>query len=297
MTDCYLIPLSPAGGIAYIGSARIAWELGVRFNLNKGFLQTEFYGASLLHSLILKAYNEFMRKMENVGLGELVSKGLIYYLGNAFSYIMSSKALTYLDLVYLTMFELTLLDDPALQLPVFNSEFTKAYISIIKPREVDRIVFIISPTVYGTLPLYGITKPITAFVKSYAENITIEFSKLKVLYQVLVGIYQKTSSIQCDIVRDKTSIVFYPNKTVSGLVLLKVRIPGRCIARCYLVSYGVMVKHNRVIFRGKVVIEGYRLNIVAYRGVFYVTGMSVPVDLVIGGRRVAKILFDPYGCS
>jgi len=282
--------LSPAAGIAYVGSARIAWELGILFHLENGFATVEFYGAAYLHFKLLQAYNEFMGKRDKVGLGEVVAYGIVDFMTDVFK---SKEAMRYMDLVLLTMFQLTLLGDPALQLPVFKDEYVKTNIKIIEPKKPDSILDIrkIAPIeeYKGTIPFYNPLRNATLTVYGVDGKIIVTLSRVVpgymwyYLYRVKPGI----TFIKGEIKNGVCDIIYPFSKEVSGLVLTKVIVPGRCEARLFLISFGVFVRTPTAVAGGPVVIEGYGLD-VALSG-------ARSADLMVAGRIVTKVAISPEG--
>ena len=286
------ILLSPAGGIAYIGSARVAFELGIVFNMDKGLVTVESYGASFLHLEILRAYNDLMSKKDSVGLAELVAQGITYYLRDV--YATGGKiAFGYTDLILLTIFQLTLLGDPALQLPVFEKEFIKTKITDIEPVKPDALINVKSLTYAdwykGTVPFFKPMEKSLIMILGSDGEIEVEVSRIFPGYSwwYLQKLKPKIVVLKGKIEKGVYNLTIVFNKTVSGLTLIKVRVPGRCEVRFHSISFGLLVRTREALAGGPVLIEGYGLDIAL--GGYYTA------DLMVAGRIITKVKIDPEG--
>ncbi len=268
--------LSPAGGIAYIGSSRIAYEYGIMFDVDKGSLTSEYYGAALLHEEIIKAYNDLSGRGLYTTLGEVVARGIVNYLVDAV--IGAGDSLG-------EVMKLELLGDPALTPPLFPGAYTGKRVYDIEPLNVD--VYI--PAYYvdyadGGIPFYKLIHP---------GNLTIEGSDGEYdLYMVRIigryGILRSCRGLFTDKLDVENGISHYVsifNESINGLLLLKITSPGWGEYRFVMGSSGVFIGPRENIAGGGIHIRAYGLDAIGIYSVdIYVAGMPVASVPVIEGN-------------
>jgi hypothetical protein len=170
--------MSDAAGIAYIGSARSAFEIGICFSLDEGLLNTEFYGATMMHTMILKAYNKFMGTRTSVSLGEVFSEGLKEYVSTVVPLFDPSI----LDYFYANIFMLNIIGDPGLQLPVYNSPFFDEQINNVSALNPDASIessylIQVGSLANGTIPVYEPLVNATIQINATSEKIGVKIVK------------------------------------------------------------------------------------------------------------------------
>ena len=273
------ILLSPAGGIAYIGSSRIAWEIQGPFLFSDGLVTNMYYGASLLHREIIASYNMYRVMGINTTLGEVVANGIAYYLVNTRWF--SGSSFDY-EIILSEIMKLSLLGDPFLALPVPNEKIEKA--AILKIDNINPVGYLDAEIIFsfgmGQVPLY---RPNSI---GRIQLLGMGTSDVGVVVNKIIGTpYSLTTHILVS--TNKTSIkngiglyeeFFTPMK--SGKVLIKFIIPGWGEARLLATSAGLIISPERVAMGGVVNILGYGLDLLGYVS---------SLDLYIGGRFISRV--------
>ncbi|MEM1849749.1 MAG: C25 family cysteine peptidase [Desulfurococcaceae archaeon] len=277
--------LSPAGGVAYVGSARIAWEYLGPFVFEDGVIYNYYYGATLLHRKIISTYNSYRMIGEKVSLGQVVAEGLARYL----SEVAVSGVIVYpedLDVIMSEVMKLSLLGDPALALPVPEKAVEKPWIRYIKG--VNPLSYLNAYTVFfigeGQVPLY---RPGIAGVMNISGGGTSEVTVVvNRIFGDSVGLYYhlpittESTSIQEGVGVYETLF----DRERSGKVLIKFCVPGWGEVRYLATSMGLAVSPERAKMGGLVSIEGFGLDILGY---------IYEVELVVAGRIVTRVPVDP----
>jgi len=274
--------MSNASGMAYIGSARSAFEIGVYFSLDEGLLDAEFYGVTLMHTMLLKAYNSFMGARANVSLGEVFAEGVKDYV-NTIIPLFGQEAM---DLVYANIFMLNLMGDPGLKLPVYDSPFSGEQISDANALDPDSMISSTYITqlgglTNGTIPLYRPLRNATIRVIGTGENVDAKIVQTYFSGPYLYG-YKTAAVAQESLVFGEANVTITTNKTLSGLLLFKVKVKG-VEARFYITSAGLTAQPAEVAPSSTINVEGFGLNL-------------IPADqavLTIGGWAVTSI-FTPF---
>ncbi len=273
------ILLSPAGGIAYIGSARIAFEILSPFFFSNGLITNMYYGASLLHREIIASYNMFRVMGINTTLGAVVANGIAYYLMNTMWFSGSPDMF---EVIISEVMKLSLLGDPFLSLPVPHEKIEKA--AILKVDNLNPVGYLDAQIIFalgkGQVPLY---KP-----GSIGKMLLLGIgtSNVKVIVNKIIGSpffleYYYLVSTNETTIKNGTSLyeeLFTPMK--SGKVLIKFIIPGWGEARLLVTSAGLIISPERVAMGGKVNILGYGLDLLGYVS---------SLDLYIGGRFISRV--------
>ncbi|MEM3695204.1 MAG: C25 family cysteine peptidase [Candidatus Bathyarchaeia archaeon] len=270
--------MSNAAGIAYIGSARSAFEVGIYFLFDEGLLNTEFYGATMLHTMILKAYNQLMGTRTNVSLGELFSEGLKEYV----STVVPLFDPTILDYVYANIFMLNIIGDPGLQLPVYENPFSNERIDDVNALDIDASVessyFIqVGGITNGTIPIFKSFREATIRVNATGEKLNVKVVKTYFSGPLLDG-YESAAAFETQIYNGEASITVTTNRTLNGLMLFKIKAKG-VEARFYVISAGLSAQYPNATPGSMIHVEIFGLNI-------------IPADeayLTIGGWGVAYI--------
>ena len=262
--------LSPAGGIAYIGSARVAYELffDPLFIVNNGLLLADYYGATYLHEQIIKAYSDLMGTGSSTTLGEVVARGIAYYLSNV--PIID-------DYVLGEAMKLSLLGDSALILPLFNESYTNQTLYSASAQNPD---IIMSPMVVdwyasGTMPFYKISTPGNISVAGGDGVYSVRVLRLIKGPYYLPG-YTSLIIDTMNVANYTGYYIIKFNKSVSGLILAKLGAPGWGEIRVIMGATGVYITPKYSIAGSNILIEGYGLDAV---------GASA-VDIVVAGRVI-----------
>lgn len=275
--------LSPAGGIAYIGSARIAWELLGPFVYDKGVSYNYFYGATLLHGEVIAAYNFYRLMGKPTTLGEVVATGITWYLADASS--IATIDPMYAELIISEVMKLSLLGSSALELPVPEAPVEKPWLGYAVA--LNALTHIGSEIVFkwsiGSMPFF---KPLEKALISLggggtAKVYVVETRIYSILDDLLFHVPVGVAETNITEGRGVYSTVFDAVK--SGKVLVKFIVPGWGELRFQVVSAGLVVAPEAVRIGGQISIQGYGLD-------------AFPVDtldLYVAGRWIARVPVDP----
>ena len=278
--ECVL--MSNASGIAYIGSARPAYEIGIYFPFDEGLLNAEFYGAALMHTLFIKAYNNLMGLQANVSLGEVFAKGLEDYVSTMVPLFESSGDKSLMDTVYSNIFMLNLMGDPGLKLPVYDGPFLNEQVTDVDAIDPD---FMIDSeylsqgwgATKGTIPFYKPLKNATMEISGVGEKVSVRIVQTYFSAMWLYG-YKTVAVTEEPFEFGKANVTVTTNQTISGLLLFKVKVKG-VEARFYMTSGGLTVEPTKATPSSTINVKGIGLNIVP----------AYSVSLTIGGWLVAHL--------
>ncbi|NPA97781.1 MAG: hypothetical protein GXO43_00220 [Crenarchaeota archaeon] len=280
--------LSSAGGIAYIGSARVAAELGVMFFIINGIEMVQYYGATYLHYNILKAYASLIGKTNETTLGYVVDKGILDYLTSVpvfDSYVLGE------------VFKLSLLGDSNLILPVWSKPAEKAYISVAKLYNYAAKLpaYLLAYFAEGYMPLYGITQKAIIGLTGTEDSVNVHNVKIVNSYGFLVdySLLNKTSIYIPASGTYNYTLTF--NKHVNGLVLVKFSLLGWGEVRVLLGALGIIVTPNTTGAGEPVYLGVYGMDLMGSRTVnIYVAGRLVIPDLPLSYGSVVWKFALPY---
>ena len=271
--------MSNASGIAYIGSARPAFEVGVYFPFDEGLLNAEFYGATLMHSMLIKAYNSFMGTRANVSLGEVFAKGVEDYVNTAIPLFESYNDEMLMDVLYANIFMLNLMGDSGLKLPVYDTPFYSEQIGDVNALDPDfmvdsELISGVWGATNGTIPFYKPMRNVTVQVIGTGENVSVKIVQTYMSELSLYG-YKIAAVTQEPFVSGKANVTITPSKILSGLLLFKIKVKG-VEARFYITSAGLIAQPATVTPGSAINVEGFGLNIIAaYDAVLTIGGWSV----------------------
>ncbi|WFO74725.1 hypothetical protein J4526_06500 [Desulfurococcaceae archaeon MEX13E-LK6-19] len=277
------ILLSPAGGVAYLGSARIAWELLGPFIYYYGVEYNYFYGTTLIHREIISAYNTHRFMGDEVTLGQVVAEGIIGYLAGT-GWIMDFGP-EYADIIMSVVMMLSLLGDPALELPVPTAVVEKPWLGLAYGyNAVDYVdADLVFPGDYGYIPFFKPAEPaIIALMGGGTTPVIVYENRIYSWYYYLD--YHRLVGFNVTGIQDGYGVyttVFDEMK--SGKVLIKFVVPGWGELRYQTLAAGVVVKPDRVVIGGLINIEGYGLD---------AFGTIDTVDIVVAGRTLASAPVD-----
>ncbi len=274
------ILMSPAGGIAYIGSARVAAELGVMFYLMDGIEYTFYYGATYLHYNILAAYSSLMGRTNETSLGYVVAQGITDYLASVPGtdpYVLGE------------VFKLTLLGDSNLILPVWSSPAEKTGISVARlGNYVSKLpAEITSYYARGYLPLYGISQKAWIYVVGGQNTATVTNVKLVNSYGFLYGLYVVNKTNIALPATGEYNYTMRFNDRVNGLVLVKFSLYGWGEVRVFLGAIGVLVQPSATGPGEPIIIKAYGMDLVGAR----------TVNIYVAGRLLVQNLQLTYGST
>lgn len=274
--------LSHAGGIAYIGSARIAWELtgpvGL-FNVINGTLTAQYYGATLLHEEILRAYNTL--GPNGTTLGEVYETGIMNYLVKAMGLYGNS---IFSAIVLSEAFKAELLGDPALVLPKLPSvKPVKASIYSMKALNFTTMMNITKiPLIVlgagGLMPIYKLTNSFRLLVSGVNGTYPFEVVRIYKYSPELLLSYNIVNKGLLNISNGMGIIKQDINENVSGLLLVNVYKEGWGMRKFVLGALGIRITPSRQIAGGLINMTGYGLDLFNIKY----------VDLVVVGRKVAS---------
>jgi len=282
--------MSQAGGIAYLGSARPAFELGIMFTLQEGMLKTSFYGATMLHLSIIKAYNSFLGTESTVSLGEVVAKGCEDFLETTIPTFENNS-----DFYLTNLFMLSLLGDPFLQLPTYSNEFSKATIEEATAchayDSIDMLKLFLCPFINGTAPFYKLPSSIKLEVKGNDTMVKVKAVQMYILW-LWAGWpsydgFKVVTEKSVPLINGKAEIEFTEAETLltSGLGLFKIKTNG-VEARFYIVSAGLTLQPKET-FPGSIInVKAYGLNL----------EMNTHI-LTVGGWNVSSIYVPTNGSA
>ncbi len=284
--------LSPAGGIAYIGSARIAWELegptGL-FDIVNGTLVAEYYGATLLHEEILRAYNSL--GPSGATLGEVYEKGIEDYIIKAMG--LYSKSIDS-AIVLSEAFKAELLGDPTLKLPKLPStRAVSAYISTVKPLNYTLMLNLTKLTSMpvliasgGTLPVYVSSSSFSLSLKGITNSYGYEFIRIYKMSPYMLAGYNTIGKNMINLKNGSGLFKAKLNSTASGLLLVEFYKEGWGMVKFLLGSMGVTISPKRQVAGGLINISAYGLDLF---NINY-------VDLTVVGRKIVSSLpVSPLG--
>ncbi|NPA98629.1 MAG: hypothetical protein GXO43_04550, partial [Crenarchaeota archaeon] len=282
------ILLSPAGGIAYVGSARVAAEIGIMFYLLNGVEQVIYYGATFLHYNILKAYGSLMGRTNETTLGYVVDKGILDYL---------SSTPTIDQYVLGEAFKLSLLGDSNLILPVWKSPAEETRLSVFKlGNYVARLPSsMISPYSQGYLPIYGFGQKAWMYLMGSQGTVSVVNCKIISYYGRLMDFYMVNKT---DISIPASGSYNYTlgfNNMLNGLILVKFGVFGWGEIRVFIGAVGVQVIPSVSGPGEPVTVKAYGLDLIGAREVnIYVAGRLLIPDLQLQYGSVDWKFALPY---
>ncbi len=275
--------LSNASGVAYIGSARIAWEILGPVELQQGLAVSHFYGATKLHVSILETYNFYRMIYPGMGvnatLADVVWGGIASYSSIVESLGMIAPYL--MEIGISEIFKLSLLGDPVLQLP--SMPYMQPY-QFVKFRVMNPEMYIDGEYVLlwwgtGTVPLclpyeeglfdiiltdytgLGSVTVEIRFIKPYPDVYGYGYLwgyKIVKVDSVTLSPLQIEYYPMYPLVRAVYSVIF--EKLLTGKLLVKIVIPHAGEVRLYVVAslgglmhalntsmYSVIEMHNETI--------------------------------------------------
>jgi len=270
------ILLSPAGGIAYIGSARIASELGMTFTIKNGTVQADSFGAVRLHLDIISSYTDLVGLKNETTLGELIALGISKYLAETSQFIDIKYSLSHIA----EIMKLSLLGDPALILKLPKKPSSAPRISLVElpTPELTIPAQVLYMLCEGDVPVY---KPYTtSTVNIYGDegDYYLRIYRIYGFPDMLYGYRQlKEEKITLDKV-NQYKITY--DELISGKILLKIGNDKWGEIRVVVSSAGVRVLPNKTIAGSSIVIEGFGLDIF---------GMYTRVDVIVAGRAITSV--------
>ncbi|HIQ03742.1 MAG TPA: hypothetical protein EYH40_04920, partial [Desulfurococcales archaeon] len=283
------ILMSPAGGVAYIGFSRIAWELGLKFKLYNGVFKPEFYGAAWLLSLLYRTYTEMSQLKNYTSLGEIASYTLLEYLKTAGEALRGR----YQSLMVLTVMEFTLLGDPTLRIPLFKppekiKNIEKAVLEKYRQLVSALIILAYPLFVEGEIPYYKAPIDVVeTSIASPAEKVRAYVIKiLQVRFSGSLMGLKVVDVKDVKVVDGKAQLTVRTSRDVSGFIVLRLKSEMGDL-RLYLVSYGLTVKPSDTAVGSPVFIEGYGLNVVF--------DSETPIALEYAGRFLTLVFIDREG--
>ncbi len=286
------ILLSRGAGIAYIGSARVAWELiPTAPTFIKGSINVVFRGASWIHAQFINAYNSFMGKTDRVGLGLVYALGLTKYFATTSP--LFKKGFEYVDIAFTTIFETVLLGDAALELPVFKEPYSTANVSSVEPLKYDALLDakVFSREFVGNISFYSIIHPGVTSITGTSDiyNITL----VRVFYYPGWGAlryYFTVCKTSVKAVKGKAIYNASFDRNASGLILMKVSA-GNIEYRFYLTAAGIKFKPAFAEPGTIIKLEGMGLDLIspAYYGIYR------SMYLYVAGRFIASVTPDDAG--
>jgi len=275
------ILLSGGGGIAYIGSSRVAWEIITPLVLDNGLASIKYYGAAWLHTLFVKEYNSYMGKSGWISLGQIISNSYVSYMASA----------GFGEIQLTTLFETGILGDPLLQMPIFPNRSSIEEIHEVKPLKYDEIIpiDIIVKGALGNVSFYGINRPALFEVEGVdgLGKVVIVRTYLYPYWGRLLG-YEIVSAIDLPLIKGIGNFSFYFNKSASSFMLLKVQV-GSIEARVYTTAAGVICTPEIVEEMGMVSIEAYGLDLIISP---YATRTA---NIYVAGRYISTTTIDETG--
>ncbi len=273
------ILLSPAGGIAYIGSARVAAEIFGPFIFIRGLMINMYYGATLLHREIISTYNMYRLMGINATLGSVVGEGIARYI-MATTWLKGMPKVS--DIIISEVMKLSLLGDPFLILPSVNKKQAKP--AILKIENENPIGYLKADIIFsfgtGEVPLYkpGIVGRLLLLGSGTGEVKVIENKIIGTTYSLIDYILITFNKTKITNGIGTYEDLFGPLR--SGKVLIKFCIPGWGEARFLATSAGLIVSPERVKMGGIVKILGYGLDLLGYVS---------SLELYIGGRFISRV--------
>ncbi|NPA99002.1 MAG: hypothetical protein GXO43_06440 [Crenarchaeota archaeon] len=282
------ILLSPAGGIAYIGSARVAAEIGVMFYLMNGVEHVIYYGATFVHYNILKAYGSLMGRTNETTLGYVVGQGITDYL---------TSTPTIDQYVLGEAFKLSLLGDSNLILPVWKSPAEETWLSVLKlGNYVARLPSgMISPYSQGYLPIYGFGQKAWIYLTGSQDTVSVVNCKLINIYGILMDFYLVNKTDISMPVSGTYNYTLGFNNMLNGLILVKFGVFGWDEIRVLIGAVGVQVIPSVTGPGEPVTLKAYGLDLIGARTVnIYVAGRLLIPDLQLQYGSVNWKFALPY---
>ncbi|NPA99477.1 MAG: hypothetical protein GXO43_08870, partial [Crenarchaeota archaeon] len=272
------ILLSPAGGIAYIGSARVAAELGIMFYIMNGIEMVQYFGATYLHYNILKAYAELMGKTNTTTLGYVVDTGILDYIASVpmvDTYVLGEA------------FKLALLGDSNLILPVWSQPAEKSYLTVkgLTNYVAELPASLIAYFARGYLPLYGITQKAIITLIGSQNSINVYDVKIVNSFGFLVD-YNIVNTTNVYIPASGAyNYTLSFNKYVNGLMLVKFSLPEWGEVRVLLGALGLIVVPDTVGAGEPVCLGVYGMDLMG----------SDTINVYVAGRLIIPSLPLSYG--
>jgi len=274
--------LSRAGGVAYLGSARIAWELlGPKglYRVVNGTLLAEYYGASFLHEEIIRAYNTL--GTSGATLGQVFATGLAMYAAKVLA--LYSQDPFDMAIALSEVFKATLLGDPAAKLPKLPTvKPGELRISSVEARGYKLMLNLTSTHLlayaYGSMPVYGVPSTIDLVLHGIPGVYGLRVFRVYKEYGTLSG-YKGVAAANITIPANGTGVFEAETGRVhSGLLLVVVVEPGRGIYRFIYGAVGVHMKPSSLIAGSLLTVEAYGLDLLNIRA----------ADLYVAGRLFAS---------
>ncbi len=277
--------LSPAAGVAYIGSARVAWEI-LAYEMSKGLLVVDYYGATRLHEDMLRAYASLAGKVENVSLGYVVAMGMLNYLKDVLPEIESYSEYIIVQTVF---FELSLLGDPTIVLPVPKPIAKAPKVISLEPKNYSVMI----STDYMEIPFYRypntIVYSIVAIPSTYRLKVVRVWTSPGILYYeeplwwpwltYLDIVYSESVDV-----KNVVDVEITPSVNVSGLLLMYVESPFS-IARSYSICAGLTVTPAKTSAGAPIAVEGFGMDVLGARTMY----------LYVAGRYITSLTIPPSG--
>ncbi len=271
LTPTYFMPpsfgkallLSPAGGISYIGSSRIAFS-SLMFIFNNGVMDVTDYGAPYYLRLVLEAYNDAVG--DTITLGDIVKEGLTRYASLLGSYMVDTS------IVYTTIMEFTpMLGDPYLILPVYDKidrpRISQVTVVNALPENMVSATIVGGYYSNGTIPYIpyqaGMIE-LNATITSYIGNITVCVDRLYGSYGMLYGHKRRLETSE-PVVNGVSTPSIPLTRNISGYILVHMRV-GVDEIRLMIISYGLVVYPSIASSGSQVYIEGAGLDVLAPPG-------------------------------
>ncbi len=273
------ILLSPAGGIAYIGSARVATELGIQMYIIGGIATADFYGAARLHLDILSAYTELSIMKNVTSLGEIIGYGIAKYLNDVYG--VAGSLGPYMLLAFSEIMKLTLLGDPALKIELPSQptldKGVKA-VSLPKPDVAIKADALFYYTI-GEVYIYRPYTEVKASVYGYdGEYYRLTYKIVSTPY-TLYG-YTLLAKDTISLENGMGSYTIEYNKVFSGKILVKIGCEGWGEIRVLTASLGLSITPSKTIAGSNIVIEGFGLDVL---------GPYSSIDVVVAGRVITSL--------
>lgn len=277
--------LSKAGGIAYVGESRVAFEIVSLFNIYEGVVTVYFYGATYLHRMIIAAYNSHRFLNEKTTLGQVVAEGIARYI--AYQRIGSNNSSIYPQIVVAEIMKLALLGDPVLELPSQGLDAgTRPRIekTVVKNAVEYLSADIALEDVYGSIPVY---KPSTQAVLSIYG---VGTSRLLIIENKIVSTYSDllyhrlVGKSEMEMVNGSGVLSISFDREKSGKLLIKLAVPGWGELRILIGVAGLIVKPNRAEMGGVVVVEGIGVDLL---------GFIKEAEIIVGGRAMGRVEVNP----
>ncbi len=171
---------SPGAGIAYIGSARVAWEIfGIEYV--GGVQRTYVWGSTALHQLMLTVLAQAAAQGMNVtGLGDTYWGAVQLYYAYYYTQLSQIHPI-FGEIAFLTIMEHVLLGDPALQLTLPTEPTVVDYITQIAPVDNETWVPAEFYYAYGDIPAF-ITSPAKFYIGAVTDTAKITLVKITSMF-------------------------------------------------------------------------------------------------------------------